>query len=300
MSAPLPWPKWNFPASRGFWVDLAGSEIAPVLMLKLYLDDSKSGGGKLAIAAGWLAPAAYWDQFEAAWRRALIWAEIPAFHSADFFSCEHDFEGLTRGVGKHKQMLRRFSALAQGFEQIGISRGIIVPVFDEMVARRPWLAIGTPNDRFTAMMMAVRMCLEYVSVRCPRPAGMKIQVVMEQGKGCGEAIEYCKSLSRREAPWMAPYGPIGMDDKSCLPLQAADLLAYESKNRLLGTLQTPEAPISAALRSLLRHGRVDMKLMHDPGAVEKALAPLDVAVERGDPAVLATLRGARPLRKTGH
>lgn len=271
-------PAWDWsPSGRSLLADLA-APAEYLLMLKVYLDDSKTSGGNLAIVAGWIAPVTHWDQFEIEWKKALKEFGIKTFHATDFFACQGEFEGWDAASRRHRDARRRFTAIARSFEQVGVARGVIVPVFEGAIATRPWLKEGTPHNRFTPLMWCLRLCLEWITYACPRPPNEPIHVTMEKGKGCGEAIEYCQFLDKREAPWMEPYSEIGTNSKSLLPLQAADLLAYETKHRLLGLLNDPKEKLRASFQRLLVGNQIDMRVMHDAARVKKGLEPLDKAI----------------------
>jgi hypothetical protein len=99
------------------------------------------------------------------------------------------------------------------------------------------------------------------------PHGIRVSAVLEGEPGLGQAIEYFNYLKKKRLDWAQAFSTVGTGDKSILGIQAADLLAYESRRHLEAVLNnggdltalTHRKPF----RRLIRNDRVNVNLLNE-------------------------------------
>ena len=200
------------------------------LMLRAYFDDSRYSDG-LVVVAGWVANEEQWVAFEADWRAALREADVPEFHATDFYSARKHFDGWDLHSKRHRKFAKKFAAIACDHTMAGVGRGIEIAGYNRYIKSEQFMREGTPHDKYTPLMHCLRCCLEWIAL-LDRPDNEEIAVIMERGKGCGEAVEYLDGLRKDEVSWMESFVTLTTGPKTLLPLQAADLLAHETKRHV--------------------------------------------------------------------
>lgn len=232
--------------------------------LCLYLDDAGKADQPVFAMGGFLAFDREWKQFAGEWQSALDEAEMDEFHATDFFSRrgKHNKKGGRYEDwpdAKHKRFARRFAAIAEKHTKLGVGRGIDMSAYYDLVYSEPIFRGGTPHNRFTPIMLCSQMCLEHEAKRIQqcRP-GEQVAVVFEQGDGVGEMIEWCRWLQRHTS-WAQTYCSFTPDDKSSLPLQAADLLAHETWRHIKEHVTPTGRPLRKSLERLLKGKRISMR-----------------------------------------
>ena len=110
-------------------------------------------------------------------------------------------------------------------------------------------------------MWCTRTCLEWITTAWKqRPIHESIAVILEEGDGVGEVIEYLYRLKKQNAPWMPPFVSFATGTKALLPLQAADYLVHELRRRISEALYVREGrPVRKSLQRLIRRGGVSIK-----------------------------------------
>ena len=239
-----------------------GCRERQVIVLKLYLDDSKRDN--VFTVGGFIAPIEMWtDRFEPEWSLALRLAKVPAFHATDFFSFRGDFKGWDKDLPKHTKFAKRFAAIADNHTSACMARGIGLDGHAELVRNHPALIAHAPHGRVTPTMWCTRTCLEWVTTTWKqRPPHEAIAVILEEGDGVGEVIEYLHRLKKQAAPWMPPFVSFATGTKALLPLQAADYLVHEARRRI-SAVHFPEGPdirkIRKSFKRLIESDGVSIK-----------------------------------------
>lgn len=268
-------------------------------MLKLYLDDSKDKDS-LVVMAGYIAHEEMWETFVAEWSRALREAGVKVFHATDFFNARGEFKGWNLKSKRHRNFSRRFTAIAESQATLAVCRGIHLDVFREVIAAAPEILRRTPHGRLTPMMWCARSCLEWISISGPqhgRPLDEPIAVIIERGPGTPEVLEYLSWLKERGAPWMDCFCSFEEGDKSLLPLQGADLIAHETKRRLVEYVKPDGRPIRKSLHRLLKRRMVEMNLFQRTDKAIQYFVGLDRELKAGNPEVIAMWEGTAGLHR---
>ena len=261
---------------------LLGIHESHLAMIRLCIDASGGGKGHRAMAvAGYFAPVKDWSKFETQWAAALVEARVEQFHATDFYSCEGEFNGWDLDPARHAKFAKRFTAIAESKAGYGIARGIDVAAFKRVMA--PVYATvrtdRTPHCKHTQLMFGVTTAVHEVC-QLMRKRGEAVAVILEGGDGVCEVIEYHMWLKRKRVKWtenLVTMLPMGKD---FLPLQAADLLAYEMWHHTTGVLgPNPRPPRRPALTRLLQRSRVELRIASH-ASLERAIPPFKAFLTR--------------------
>ena len=266
-------------------------------MLTFYIDDSEHQG-QLGIMAGYIAHDGMWDEFNREWQATLNAAHVPEFHATDFYSGQGHFKGWKVNSGKHKKFRRRFTAIAEGLVSLGVAQGVELEAFSKLVASSQIILRGTPHGKLTYRMWCARECLKWVSKHPHgRPLDEPIAVILESGKGMGEAAEYLNWLKRQRVPWMDCFVSFTTAGKSLLPLQAADLIANETKRELVEFQKLgARKPIRTSMKRLLKGGLIKMMIATELN-MQRFVPLLEHGLSINDPEVVADFEGTVRLWK---
>jgi len=229
-------------------------------MLTLYLDDAGDADNKnetVFAVGGCVATTRQWERFEEQWGAALRETRIPketGFHATDFFARKIEpFKSWPDK--KHRQIAKRFAGIAETHFAMGVGRGVDASAYNrivrpEKILVRGFDTFGVQAKGLAALVFCARTCMEVVGHWWPnRPKNEEIAVVIAQGVGVGAAIEYFRFLKEnspqypRLQSWTRGFSSFTMaPSSSLLPLQAADLVAYESRLELVGRRNHKQAP----------------------------------------------------------
>ena len=251
-------------------------------MLRLYLDESERTD--LFAVAGFIAPEARWESFETDWRVALRTAGVEAFHASDFYNCRGIFTSWREAHKRRVRLSRKLCAIAANHPTAGVGMALERRAFDEIVAPYPELVVpSTPHDRITPRLLCTHMCLEVIACDAPkRPKGEPIEVIFESAPGVGEVVSYCTHHLKKHYLWAEDYVSFTSVSKGPLPLEAADLLVYETGKRCERQIAANDglAPETRRrpLKRLLAENRV--KIVYADR--EKMAEAIDVLARRGE------------------
>lgn len=207
-----------------------GSKRYGLLVLRAYFDDSGThGGSEVVVWAGFMATCEEWGAIEEEWDALLRRYEITSFHATDVGHAERECEGW--GINKREAAFLEFSRLLTSRNVAGIS---------SVVRRSDWNAVPDPGIRSLF----------------PQPSHLTFEHCMQQALNLAQGASLvtgkiekvslyfdCGAASNREgavgydlarqyksswvvSPWFDQLGFRSVTDT--IPLQAADLLAYET------------------------------------------------------------------------
>jgi len=209
-----------------------------------YFDESFDAD--LFTLAGFVSSESRWRKFVREWSVALREYSISEFKMSDF---EHDI-GEFRGWKQRDPQGRvafisRLAAIICSRVRLGVSVSVPISEYRRIIV--PSLSPG--DDLFKQhYVFCMHACLEWINSRKSVLAlgrEDRIACVFDEHFGVhGNAVEHFRRLKGKQ-PWGPLFHGISFEDsKEFLPLQAADILAYENfkemKNRVL-----PENPLHA-------------------------------------------------------
>lgn len=217
-----------------------------ILSLRAFCDESyahrQSQNEKPFVIAGYIAPARVWMEFEGRWNMALSREHLPYFHMA---ACETRHDVFKEMEPAERERLQRvFIDVIKGFKIVGVAAGVsqdaIAEAREELSkwrARRP----GEKQYMVEPYLFAFEMCVNSMVAYLehgepPRPHEKIAFVFDEQNEFEGRAhkvrniLVNCEQYRNRHR-----IGPLTYEKDTtsgCVPIQAADILAYEVMREL--------------------------------------------------------------------
>jgi Protein of unknown function (DUF3800) len=191
-----------------------------ILVLKAFFDESgHSASSSFVCMGGCIASLEAWSAFEKEWEYVLRKYEITCFHMNHFESNRREFKKWENEPAKHKGCLADLINIMN--DHIDLYIGISANVEDHKLSPPP------KNDPyFNCLTTCIDHIASYVS---DLPGDQRIEVVFADNPEFGARVRrlYPKV---RDASGM--YGKLATDTygfpRDILPLQAADIVAYET------------------------------------------------------------------------
>jgi len=196
-----------------------------VLSLTAYFDESGTHEGSEAVAlAGWLSTDERWRRFEAEWREALSDFGVDMFHMNKFANGAPPFKGWPEK--KRQARLARLLTIINRHALGSVGWVINKPLYDKVVAEKAQSICGSPYG------LAAVACFTDVASAM---RGMKIvdawvAYVFEKGTEGQADILKMFNENMRDPARKEHFRLLSLrfeDKRKYLPLQAADILAYE-------------------------------------------------------------------------
>lgn len=207
-----------------------GPNITAMLHLA-YCDESEDSqkGGRFYIVAGYFAPAADWEIFSKAWGNTLKDIGIEEFKMADCERGRGIYEGLS--YAERAALQRRFISLIIGSPVWGVSSAINLRHYQDFMPRMVKARKKYAKPYFLAFQHLVEMMADVLNeTEVAGPADRISYFFDEQTEYQGRAKEIFGSLTKDSGlAYSNRVGSITFDDsRRFLPLQAADIFAYEN------------------------------------------------------------------------
>jgi hypothetical protein len=209
--------------------------------LSAYLDEtghSRDERQKFVGIAGLIAPVASWETFERKWKATLEIFKLPYFHMKEYAHSAQTFKGWE---GKEAKRQKLFGKLMMHMETTYLLPfGAIIPMKDFRSFKKeqqdyfhdPYFLC------FQSLVAACSSILEFRKV----PDEEKVALIFsDQVEFRNRALQIYKNVEtanfyvRRSTP------PIFKDMREIVPLQAADIIAYEMHKEFERQLNRPNA-----------------------------------------------------------
>jgi len=204
-----------------------------VLTLTAYLDESGTHAGSEAIAmAGYMSTTQLWAGFEGEWAKALKAYGLDRFHMTDFAVGA----GPYRTWGRQKSEYRFKKLVEIVNAHILASIGIVVPMklYETVFSAKAKRVCGGPYGLAASLIM-----IDAPKVLKKGSTDIQIAYVFEAGaRGAGQVLKrFQENLKDPDNRKHFKLLSLRFEDKRrFLPLQAADILAYELYKHLPRTL----------------------------------------------------------------
>lgn len=202
-------------------------------MLEAYFDESGThSGSKVLSVAGYIAEKDQWLKFIDEWASALQKAGLPPnrpFHAVDFESRRGDFENWPRDarmVDFHRELL----GIVRRRVRQGFSIALDMNAWDELVVHPVRAAgIGPAGGAHSAYSFALAHCLVQIEKWADEfDVSDQIAYFLESGAGFGGDIDSIHRTLKDEKSRYRFQSLTVVEKHTFIPLQAADVLAYES------------------------------------------------------------------------
>lgn len=230
---------------------LSYGEHRGLLMLRVYLDESGHSAdptARVVAVAGGLASLEAWERFEPEWKRALFDFGIRALHMKDFAHFRGEFEGYDEQ--RRRSLLSRL--LPSIMDHLELAIGAAVPMEHYRLSLSPEEQARRIDPYFGCLRECVKHAVNHMH---GLSAEEKVElVVADHPEFRAPALELYGVL--KDGPWGPRLGSIAFASPSdVVPLQAADLVAYELFQELRSQIDEPERQVRWPMIQLRRHLR---------------------------------------------
>lgn len=202
-----------------------------VVMFKAYLDESYDS--KILVISAWAADAVIWPDVEAQWARQIQRVGVSEYHAVDCAHGVEEFKGwpkekrnlLTKKLTRiitHRRPLH--PTIRKGM--YGISVALLLDDYRELMT-------GAAGEEFPdPYMLALQLIVRRIAYQASRlPEGEQVECIFDQNEEfAGNATDLFTRIVRSPlVPHREKLRGIAFESsKKFIPLQAADLLAFET------------------------------------------------------------------------
>jgi len=190
-----------------------------ILVLKAFFDESgHSASSSFVCMGGCIASLEAWSAFEKEWEQKLNEYGITCFHMTDFESNWGEFKGWENEPAKHKACLADLVNIMN--DHIDLYIGTSENVEDHKLSPPPKV-----DPYFNCLMTCIDHIASYVS---DLPGDQRLETVFADHPEFGRRV---RQLYPEVRAVSGMYGKLATDTygfpRDILPLQAADIVAYE-------------------------------------------------------------------------
>jgi len=241
-------------AARDVWEmsrAILGDQDGYVAVIRVYLDESGiHEGSPVVTVAAYLARPKDWMRFTSEWKRAIKPAKC--YHATDAAACQGEFKGWT--PDQVIELPKRALPIIPRYTEMGVAIGIQMQDFEVALKGRPTLRkqLGSPYGACLHWVMAT--ILKHKAENDNRE---QIAFFHETNHYRGEALETFAHMEEIYNPQGARMTFAFGSKEKYVPLQAADILAFEANKRV----RRSDTPNRRALDALAPHsGRLEVKV----------------------------------------
>lgn len=194
-------------------------------MLKAYLDEtghSKDERQRFNGMAGLLAPSANWKRLESKWVKTLKDFHLPYFHMKDFANRKRQYEGWSEI--KRRNLYGRLLTHIGAAHPFPIGSILAMSDYSDLTDTQRSMF----GDPYHIGFLSTLVQLTAIATETNIQAGTKIAPIFsEQVEFRRDALRYFSLLCRHEEVGRWVDSPVFQDMREIMPLQAADIIAYE-------------------------------------------------------------------------
>jgi len=194
------------------------------IMLTAYLDDSGTDSSKSAVAvAGYLATVHQWEIFKQRWATLLKNYGVTKMRRADLENFQGEFKGWE--PSRRTEFIIKAQSIIRKYTYTGIGQVLVKKDFEENIPERVSSLMGGPYG------FCGYHCMRAVGEWCDdRKYDGRVHYVFEAGtEGSVELNKMLDALYKRSPLHEDKLRLSGwsFEDKNTVPLQSADVIAYE-------------------------------------------------------------------------
>lgn len=210
-----------------------------------FLDESGIHANSRVLAVGgWVATPEEWNRLTKQWKNVLRDHRVQAFH---FAACENgwgEFRGWSPSL-KGRLITKAIGAINRR-DLRGFCAAIVMPEYKETVAGSG----SSLEEKERPYLVCLQYCVEMISKRVP---GNVRYILDRQEEFDSYAIRAFGDIKRSHPDWAEKMLDITYAPKTkAIPLQAADLLVYETAKSLNNRLYDPLRPVRKSMLALAR------------------------------------------------
>lgn len=219
-----------------------------------YFDDGGHTSDSLVISvAAVAAKTTAWERFNAKWSKRLRRAEILAFHMTDYENRKKGFEGWEED--KRLPLITDLAAILKNSIACGIGATVVMKdwlaVMPEQFERPDFIAKRGPYP------LLFQVCIEHILSTIKIESPQTLECVFDKNLFIRASLDEHYRHVLNAHPYSSQLGTLTFDTAlRAVPLQAADILAYEGhkhiRNQVVEHGQRPERKLHAMLRKSTR------------------------------------------------
>jgi hypothetical protein len=221
-----------------------------------YFDESGTHGSPILALACYITEVGQWAEFSREWDEVLKQERLTHFHMSKFEARRGEFTGWDKD--RCIRVQKRLIGIIKRRVNVGIFCAVNIADYEETITEWRRKTFGSPYN------FCVKLCLGFISIWAQHFNRTEpIAYIIEHGAGYNHEINRSFSeIFANEA--MRKYLRLGTltfaDKKAALPLQAADLFAYEvwkdTTNRFVtdANKRRPERKSFESLRERVHRG----------------------------------------------
>jgi len=208
------------------------------MLLKFYADESYNG--KAFSFGGWLAEERTWNRIESQWRMRIQYEQrkhgkFDRYHASDCANRKRDYDNWTNT--EQIQHVRKLLSIItrRHMDIVGICSGINLSALKETFDGERDPLVGAYNLAVRRLMILIHRALK-------KDAGHRVAIIHDRTQGYDGVIvdAFNTMLNDPSVPHykklFTTIAPMGWED--CIPLQPADLIAYEGFKAISGDLNS--------------------------------------------------------------
>jgi hypothetical protein len=200
-------------------------------VIRGYFDDSGKESlptGQYVCMAGYLADSGFWELFASGWRHGLLQHRISAIHMKDLIHFQGEYKKLGWDAPKRDEALKDFISVIHVSRLIGFGVGVEVSAWKDMRKRHPEI----PDVQLFCFARILRMVVDRMKIAAPRDF---LNICFDSDpEFSSQRVRTYAELWKRDEPSRPYLSAITFaDPNTYLPLQAADLLAWETRKDLI-------------------------------------------------------------------
>lgn len=217
-----------------------------MLMLDAYFDEtghSADPNTRILGIAGCLTEAKLWKKVESKWKEALKSEGLPYFHMREYSFSVGEFKGWKGDEARRKKIYDALWKIILEAELIPLGAFVQLDNYKLELTGQEHLILGD------AYFLCYLQCLKFLAQYADFDLISNVATFFDNKPGFrGEAFRIHGALSHHFMGKIPP--PVFRDMRVFLPLQIADIIAYESKKEFERQLFTPEHKPRPGFRNL--------------------------------------------------
>jgi len=238
-------------------------------MLHAYMDDSGTHDSSYScVVAGYFGGVNRWLEFERSWGRVLSKYNIPEFHARVFWRRKPSGQGVKEYDGWSRKRLDEFlDALLRVIEDTAIypfASGVLRSEWQKLTLRERKILSGgvlrrLANASTRPVFLPLQHCITRVTTYC-KP-GIRVNFIFDEDEQTTPWASECHRLLKVDVfadnpDFLSRCGDLTFaDSERALPLQAADLLAYEANQYCKAAGSDQLFPVGLVYRRALKRIR---------------------------------------------
>jgi hypothetical protein len=226
-------------------------------MFIAYFDESGHPADcSLLTVAALVAPEKAWAAFEGKWRRILRRYRVTVFHMTDYENRQGEFAGWD--IDKRIAFISDLAAIIKNTIVYGVAASIPMPFWKDSIGA----FLSDERSKRTRQVPYIHLlgsCIEDIEEFVKLPKGETIACVFDQNDFIRHIVGLFYNGLVAVRGWKDVFGSLTFGDRSqVIPLQAADMMAYEAWKY---AQHWDEFPSGRSRRKLLRNLSATNRLM---------------------------------------